>query len=102
MILKVVYNDKSISLINELQSILKEFPMIELESYQEEIFKEKRKAFKLKGAFSAKITPFAVLYDNKKVPIIVFYSESHDCTFENIINKLKEFIAYERKGNSNS
>lgn len=102
MILKIAYNNTSVSLVQNLKSIIEEFPMISLETYQEEIFKERKKAFKLKGAFSARQTPFAALYDNKKVPVIVFYSESNDCTFENIISKLKEFIAYEYKGNSNS
>lgn len=102
MILKIAYNDASISLVQNLKFIIKEFPMINLEIYQEEIFKERKKAFKLKGAFSARQTPFAVLYNNEKVPVIVFYSESNDCNFENIISKLKEFIAYEYKGNSNS
>ena len=92
MILKIAYNNNCISLIQKLKSIFETFPGLNLETYQEDFFKEKKKAFKLKGAFSAKQTPFAVLYNDGKVPISVFYSESNDCTFENISNKLKEFI----------
>ena len=47
MTLKVAYDDNSEKLITELKELLGKAPMINLEAYHEQIFKERKKAFAL-------------------------------------------------------
>ena len=91
MILKVVYDDNSQMLINKLKSILSNYPLIELESYHEGLFKERKKAFGLKGSFSARLSPFAVLYNSENNPVKAFYSEVNECTLDNIIDNINKY-----------
>lgn len=91
MILKVVYDDNSQILINKLKSILSNYPLIELESYHEGLFKERKKAFGLKGSFSARLSPFAVLYNSENNPVKAFYSEVNECTLDNIIDNINKY-----------
>lgn len=94
MILEIAYDDNSQELVKELEKELKKFKYLEFKSYHEELFKERNKAFKLKGAYGTRLCPFALLtVDNK--PIKAFYSELNQCTIHNIINSLYEFIPYE-------
>lgn len=97
MILKVVYDDNSQVLIDKLKSVLSNYPLIELESYHEGLFKERKKAFKLKGGFSARRTPFAVLVDNNSEPVIAFYSEANTCTIDEILKALNNYTVYGKK-----
>lgn len=60
---------------------------IEIESYNEFYKRERTKAFRVKGGFGARATPFALFYYNDKIK--PFYSETLDCTEENIINFIK-------------
>lgn len=92
MLLKVVYDDNSENLITELKEKLTEFPLIELEHYHEQIFKERKKAFAIKNEWGTRKTPFAIFIDN--IPVIAFYSEKKDCVADNIINTLKSYILY--------
>lgn len=48
---------------------------------------DKKKGFKVKGAFSARLDPFVGIYKNKK-PIKGFYTEAEECKVDNIINYL--------------
>lgn len=91
MILKVVYDDNSQMLIDKLKSILSNCPLIELESYHEGLFKERKKAFGLKGSFSARLSPFAVLYNSENNPVKAFYSEVNECTLDNIIDNINKY-----------
>lgn len=97
MILKLVYDDNSETLAKELKDSISKFPLVQMETYHEEIFKERKKAFKIKGGFSARHNPFAVLLDNNSNPVRAFYSESGDCTKEEIIKTLTNFVAYEQR-----
>lgn len=98
MILKIAYDDDSTPLVTKLKEMIPDkFPLLKLESYHEELFTERKKAFKLKGGFSARHNPFAVLIDNDSNPVRAFYSESGDCTKEEIIKTLTNFAAYEQR-----
>lgn len=88
MTLQVVYNEQSKQLIDELKS----FNSIELISYNEDIFSERKQAFKFKASFSAKKTPFAVIYDDEHKPLAAFYSEVKDCTYDRIEYVLDQLI----------
>lgn len=97
MILKVVYDDDSQPLVDDLKKILPHYPLINLETYHEGLFKERKKAFKVKGAYSARHTPFAVLLDNDSKAVYAFYSEASTCTLDVIVKTLNDFIPYDKK-----
>lgn len=100
MLLKIAYNDKSEQLVRNLEKVIpKEFPLIELKSYQEEIFKERKKAYALKYTYGTDLSPFAILYDENGKAVEAFYSEDGHCTYDNIIKSLNSYIAYGSKSN---
>ena len=100
MTLKVAYNDDSQSLIDKLKELIPKYPLVKLETYHEGLFKERKKSFKVRGAYSARHTPFAVLIDNDSNPVRAFYSEANECVLDNIINVLNNVTGYGSKGDS--
>ena len=96
MELKLAVNNNSVDLVNRLRQYIEEkHPLVTVEYFNEDIYKEKQKSYKLKGGYGARQIPFALLYDevNKK-PIKAFYEESGDCTFEKITDYLTNFVVY--------
>lgn len=91
MLLKVAYNDKSEDLVKELKELLMKFPLVELEAYHEEIFKERKKAFALKSEWGTRQSPFAILIDDH-TPVTVFYNEQGSCTIDKITETLQNWI----------
>lgn len=98
MILKIAYDDNSEKLITELKNVLEKFPLVNLETFHENILKERKKAFSLKSEWGTRLSPFAILIDNEK-PIKAFYSDVNECTIDNISKILKSFIPYESTSN---
>lgn len=96
MELKLAVNNDSVGLVNQLRQYIEEKgPLINIEYFNEDVYKEKQKSYKLKGGYGAKQVPFALLYDNiNKIPIKAFYTEDNSCTFNIIINTLNNFIIY--------
>lgn len=93
--LKIAYNDNSEDLVKKLEDIIpSKYSLVKLESFHENLFKERKKAFKLKGGYSARQCPFAVLYNEEGEVISIFYSESNDCTLDKIEKVLNNFVAY--------
>ena len=93
--LTIAYDDNSESLIKDLQKLIAhKYPFITLKSFHENLFKERKKAFKLKGGFSARKNPFAVLKDSDNKIIKVYYTENNDCTESNILDTLNSLIPY--------
>lgn len=98
MELILALNNDCVILAGELRSHAREyFPLLNITYYNENIYKEKQKSYKLKGGFGARQVPFAVLYDNEKKPVKAFYNEDNSCTFDNIIKCLTNFVAYGQK-----
>jgi hypothetical protein len=97
MILKIAYDDNSEKVVSEIRYMLREFPMIELEAYHEQLFRERKKAFAIKNEWGTRMAPFAILIDNDKNPVIAFYSEKKECTADNIAKSLKNIIIYGSK-----
>ena len=97
MILKVAYDDNSEKLITELKEVLEKFPLVNLEAYHEQIFKERKKAFAIKNEWGTRKTPFAILIDNDQNPVIAFYSEQGNCTSTKISETLHNWIVYGKK-----
>lgn len=92
MIMKLVYNNKSQKLYNDLVIILaRNFPYISLNALNEDYFKDRKKSYKIKGSCSTKLTPFCAIYIKNNI-IKAFYSDTNECTLDNIINFLNEYI----------
>ena len=89
MILYVCYNDNSSQFPIKIENFcLENFPEIKVEKYNENNYHEKKKAFRLKGGYSARMTPFMLLLTNDKKYIKAFYSEDKGCTLDNLITVL--------------
>lgn len=95
MELKLAVNNDSVNLVNKLRQYVEEnCSLINIEYFNEDIYKEKQKSYKLKGGFGARQVPFAVLYDNEHKIVKAYYSEDNSCTFDNIVKHLNNFIVY--------
>ena len=86
MELTIVINNDCLSLYEELKNKI-DSNKITLKCYNEDVYKERQKAFKVKGGYGARQTPFAAV--TLEGPLKAFYSEDGSCTVENIINYLK-------------
>nr|DAX08886.1 MAG TPA: putative thiol peroxidase [Bacteriophage sp.] len=96
--LKIAYDNSSENLVRELETLIpSKYPLIKLEAYNENIFKERKKAFKLKNSYSARQCPFAVLLDADKKVVSAFYSEAQDCNLDNIFEVLNNYVTYGKK-----
>lgn len=97
MLLKVAYNDNSEQLVSDLKEVIPEkYAFLKLEAYQEELFKERKKAFALKYTYGTRLSPFAILFDNEDKAVIAFYSEDNNCTFDKITEALDSYIVYNK------
>ena len=102
MTIKIVYSpgkgdNLEDLLLRSLVNLMKEeenghFPTIEVVSYNEEHYKERKDAFQLKASCGARLTPFCAIYNDDKELIKAFYSEVGECTIHNIIEYLKNEI----------
>lgn len=99
MLLKIAYNNYSEELISQLKDYVKKFPSVQLETFHEQVFKERKKAFAIKNEWGTKQSPFAILIDDNKIPVTAFYSERNECTLDKIIEVLKNYIIYGNKSN---
>lgn len=94
MTLKIAFKDDDIEMINKLKEVIPEkFPLVELECYQEEVFKERKKALGLKSQWGTFLAPFAILIGEDK-PIKAFYTEEDECTYDKIIEALTSIVVY--------
>jgi hypothetical protein len=91
MDITVIYDDNSFQLFKSLSETINEkYTDVNLIGYKEDKFKERKKAFAIKGSWAAKQTPFVIIQKSEdKKPLKAFYSEVKDCTLDNIINYLK-------------
>lgn len=90
MILKCAYNNSSKEIFEKLNSLFENS-----EFYNEDVFKERKNAFKIKNEWGAFHSPFVILLDDNKKPLKAFYSEDNSCNLENILN----FLNYENTSN---
>lgn len=95
--LKVVYDDDSEQFYSNLkQLIATKYELIEVIGFHENIMKERKKAFQLKGSYSARKNPFLLFMDSEGVPVKAFYSEANECTLDNVEKVLDSFIIYKK------
>ena len=91
--LTTVYDDTSEKFFANLVELVKrKYLFVELIGLHENILKERKKAFKVKGGYSARKSPFAVLYNMDKNPVKAFYTEANECTVDNIEKTLDSYI----------
>ena len=86
MTIKVVYNNKFSNLLN----LKFDFPNINFIFYNDEYYKEQKKAIILKAGLGAKLTPFCVIYNEDNIPIKCFYTEIKECNYNTIKKYLNE------------
>ena len=82
-------HNKDLAFEEQLRKFIEaEAPSVELISYDESYTDDKKRANRLKGGFSARMSPFAVLKTNEEKFIKAFYSEVNDCTYSNLTHNL--------------
>lgn len=87
MTLYVCYNDSCTKFPNAVKETCKPHN-IEVITYNENHYAEKRKAYKIKGGYSARMTPFMLVLGENRSFKKAFYSEDNGCTIE----KLSEWL----------
>lgn len=83
--LKVSYNDSNVTIVNKLIESIKD---IEFETYNEDVYRERKKAFGLRYEWGTKLSPFAILYAEDK-PIKAFYTDDNTFNIDYINNFIK-------------
>lgn len=90
MTIKVVTGEDSSRFNNQLVSILwKDFPTISVETFNEDNYKDKKKAIMIKASCGTRLTPFVAIYDENRELVKAFYSEVGECTVDNVIKYLQ-------------
>lgn len=90
MTIKIIYNEDCQPFQNKITAFLWEtYPKIQVETYDESHYKDKKKAITIKASCGARLLPFVAVYDSNKELVKAFYSETGDCTFDNIVKYLK-------------
>lgn len=90
MTVKVVYNDENNDFSNLLVAKLwKDFANIKVETFNEDSFKDKKKAIMIKASCGTRLVPFVAIYDKDKNLVKAFYSDVKECTMDNIIKYLQ-------------
>lgn len=92
--LSVAYNDATSEFFRTLSEMMeKDYPQITFVGHNENTRKGRTKSFKLKGGWSARMNPFALISIEDK-PVKVFYTEAEECTVDNIKLYLDATITY--------
>ena len=98
MILQICYNPQCVDLPTIISNLCKEkYPEITVETYDESHYKENTKAYKIKGGYSARMTPFMLLTNDDKTYIKAFYSEDKECTVDKFVKFINKY--YESTSN---
>lgn len=98
MTVKIIYNENYLPFKNKVVSYIWEnIPSVRLETYDDMHFRDKKKAIMIKASCGTKMTPFAAVYNDNKDVIKAFYSETQECTADNIIKYLTDEV---RRSNS--
>lgn len=93
MKLYLAHND--VAFENELRRFIEaEMQDVKFYAYDESYTDDKVRANRLKGGFSARKSPFAVLKTNEDKFLKAFYSEVDECTVKNIIHNLLYYNGY--------
>lgn len=92
MIVNVCYNRASMDLMHSVCEFCHdEHPEIEVKCYDEDHFKEKKQAYRIKGGYSARKTPFMLLTTKDGAYLKAFYSEDNKCTLDSLETFLNNY-----------
>lgn len=101
--LHVAYDTNSEEFHRELSNLMNtEYPQIKFEAFHENKLRQRTKAFRVKGGYSARKTPFAVLLNAENNPIKAFYSEVEECTVDVISLYIDSFITLKQMSNEST
>lgn len=90
MTVKIIYSEDCLPLKNQVVAyIWEKLPGVEVETYDELHYKDKKKAIMIKASCGTRLVPFVAVYDDDKELVKAFYSEVGDCTVNNIIKYLE-------------
>lgn len=91
MTVKIVYNESYLPFKNKIVAhIWEKHPKMEVETYDEEHYKDRKKAIMIKASCGTRLAPFVAIYNDSKELVKAFYSEVGECVAENIIKYLNE------------
>ena len=85
ILVKIIHNNKTLDLLD----LKFDFPKISFLFLNDDFYKEKKKSIIIKTGCGTKLTPFCSIYKKGEL-IKCFYSETKDCTYENIKQYLNE------------
>lgn len=90
MTVKIIYSEDCLPLKNQVVAyIWEKLPGVEVETYDELHYKDKKKAIMIKASCGTRLVPFVAVYDDDKELVKAFYSEVGDCTVNNIVKYLE-------------
>lgn len=87
MTIELAYNNSILDFKKQLEDLATNYS-VTIKAYNESHYLEK-KAYRLKGGYSARLIPFVLFKDNNHE--IPFYSESNECTLDNISEILNRY-----------
>lgn len=100
LLLSIAYDEKAEGWKDQIANLLStKYPEVEVTFFHEGKLKTRRKAFMLKGGYSARKSPFAVIFNSDKNPLKAFYSEVEECTLDNISWYLDFFLTQLNRNN---
>lgn len=92
MTIELAYNNDILDFKKQLEDLASNYS-VTVKAYNESHYLEKKKAYRLKGCYSARLVPFVLFKDNNHE--IPFYSESNECTLDNISEILNRYCNVE-------
>lgn len=93
--MKLYLAHNNIAFEDELRRFIEaEMEDVKFYAYDESYTDDKKRANRLKGGFSARESPFAVLKTDEDKFLKAFYSEVDECTVKNIIHNLLYYHGY--------
>lgn len=94
MILKLAYNNQTLSFYEELKKLVEKYNLIELLAYNEDNYATRKEAFKLKACYGTRLLPFMVLSKEDNSVIEAFYSDNNSCRLDYLEDVLNHCLIY--------
>ena len=93
MIIKIIYNSNNQNqqkCVELTTKFLKKYSKLEVLTFDENHYKEKKKAFQIKASCGTKETPFIAVYNDDKEIVKAFYSEVDNNVFKSFFNYISK------------
>lgn len=94
MILKLAYNNQTLSFYEELKKLVEKYNLVELLAYNEDNYATRKEAFKLKACYGTRLLPFMVLSKEDNSVIEAFYSDNNSCRLDYLEDVLNHCLIY--------